>query len=204
MKDIDNIYKKLSEIEQNFGIGVVILIIAFGTCLFFFWKYLINAIELKAQEGFAKEMTKFNTKHGKQVDAIHECYNRFEKLSSFINYMMNGDRYLEPIDVKKQMQLFLKFRQEFKDKFNEQRIVFSTKTCEKIDLLFPVIDQYFETFNSGITPMTEEDKQRNAEENGGVYIAGIWPSNTFEPIIKQIEEVKNDIEAEFRKIYGTE
>jgi|SRR5690554_966151 len=204
MEDIEKIYEKLNQIEQTFGIWMVLFAILFGVGMFFYWKYLLKAIELKAQEGFEKEMTKFNTKHGKQVDAIHECYTRFEKLSSFINYMMNGDKYFAPMEVEKQMQLFIKFRQEFKDKFNEQRLVFLPETCVKIDALFPVIDEYFETFRGGIWEMSEEDKQRNADENGGVYIAGIWPGNTFEPILEQLEEVKKDIETEFRKIYGTE
>lgn len=204
MEDIEKIYEKLNEIEHTFGIWMVLFVIVLGVGMFFYWKYLLKAIELKAQEGFEKEMTKFNTKHGKQVDAIHECYTRFEKLSSFINYMMNGDKYFAPMEVEQQMQLFIKFRQEFKDKFNEQRLVFLPGTCEKIDALFPVIDKYFETFRGGLLQMSEEEKQRNADENGGVYIAGIYPQNTFEPILEQLEEVKKDIETEFRKIYGTE
>lgn len=204
MEDIEKIYEKLNEIEHTFGIWMVLFVIVFGVGMFFYWKYLLKAIELKAQEGFEKEMTKFNTKHGKQVDAIHECYTRFEKLSSFINYMMNGDKYFAPMEVEQQMQLFIKFRQEFKDKFNEQRLVFLPGTCVKIDALFPVIDKYFETFRGGLLQMSEEEKQRNADENGGVYIAGIYPQNTFEPILEQLEEVKKDIETEFRKIYGTE
>ena len=110
MEYIEKIYEKLNQIEQNFGVWMVLLVIVIGVGMFLYWKYLLKAIELKAQEGFEKEMTKFTTKHGKQVDSIHECYSRFEKLSSFINHMMNGEKYVAPMDAERQTQLFLKFR----------------------------------------------------------------------------------------------
>ena len=52
--------------------------------------------------------------------------------------------------------------------------------------------------------MSDEDKERNAEENDSFYIVGIWAGNTFEPILEELEEVKKDIELEFREIYGTQ
>lgn len=203
MEDLELIFEKLNQIQQNLGIWMTFSLLLFGLSLFLYWKYLIKAVELTAQEEFEKHLTKFKTTHHKQVDAIHECYNKFEKLNSFVSYTMNGDKYVAPMDAEKQLQILLQLRYDFKQKFNQHRIVFPKSTCKKVDELIPTIDEFYEVFKEGVWPISEKGKQVNAEANDGVYIAGVWSTDAFDSVLAKLNEVQKEIEDEFREIYGT-
>ena len=82
------------------------------------------------------------------------------------------------------------------------KIVLTKDICSKIDSLIPSIDEFIDKYNSGLWPVnqrTEDEKQ----EEGDLYIAGVWRKDAFDDILGKLEAVRNEIEDEFRKVYGT-
>lgn len=214
LTDIDKIVEKLNEVENFFGFwGVVIFIIAVLT-LILSWKYLVRNIERIAEETsekslkkyqsrLDKELVKFQTKHQKQVDAIHETYQKFHRLTGIINFIMKGENFTQQIKPHDDVKLLIQFRHDFKGIYQENRLLFPEHLCDKIDALIPSVDNFIETYNSGLFPEREEEEEEPiTEENGGLYLAGIWAEPAFDGL-EQLEQISKDIETEFRKIYGT-
>ena len=100
--------------------------------------------------------------------------------------------------------MLINARHDFKRVYNENRLVFSKGLCEKIDKLIPTVDKYIEVYEGGLWDLTEEEIDRNAEGNNGVYIAGLWSNDAFDEILSDLKSIGQEIENEFRTIYGTE
>ncbi|TDS13063.1 hypothetical protein B0I21_105196 [Sphingobacterium paludis] len=215
VNEIDKVVKKLNAIEQVFGIGGVILVIALAVVLILTWKYLVKRSELIAQEvseqslkkfqsNLDKDLVKFKTNHQKQVDAIHDTFQKFQRMTSVINYMMKGEKFTQHIKPDEEVRYLINFRHEFKDIYHQNRLLFPKQLCEKIDALIPTVDEFIETYNGGLFPeQTEEEMEFNAQNNDGYYIAGIWNIGAFEGTLTELEQISTEIENEFRKIYGT-
>lgn len=125
-------------------------------------------------------------------------------MTSIIKYIMKGEKYTQPMKPEEEVSYMIKFRHDFKDIYNQNRLLFPKQLCDKIDTLIPTIDDFIDTYSDGLFPEpSEEEKEYNAEQNGGMYIAGIWGIDAFEPTITQLEQISCEIETEFRKIYGT-
>jgi hypothetical protein len=215
VKEVDSIIEKLNNIQNTYGIGGVILIITLVVILLLSWKYLTKSSELIAEEAsekslkkfqtqLDKDLIKFQTKHQKQVDAIHETFQKFQKMTSTINFLLNGENFSRPPDAREEIFNLINNRQDFKAIYNQNRLIFPVKLCSKIDELIPSIDEFINTFSNGLFPeQSEQEKEYNSEQNGGLFIAGLWSSNAFETVLEQLKQTSNEIEIEFRKIYGT-
>lgn len=213
--ELNKVLEALSKIEQLFGFGATIIVITLSVALVLTWKYLIKRTESIAQEAseqslkkfqsdLDKELVKFQTKHQKQVDAIHETFQTFQRLTSMINFILKGDKFTQPLKPEEEISYMMKFRQEFKNHYNQNRLLFPKQLCEKIDTLIPIVEEFIETYHGGLFPQeSEEEIQSNSEQNGGMYVAGIWGAGTFDNILIQLDQISKDIEIEFRKIYGT-
>lgn len=215
VKEVDSIIEKLDNIQKTYGTGGVILIIILVIILLLSWKYLTKSSELIAEEAsekslkkfqtqLDKDLIKFQTKHHKQVDAIHETFQKFQKMTSTINFLLNGENFSQPPNAREEIFNLINNRQDFKAVYNQNRLIFPAKLCSKIDEIIPSVDEFITTFSNGLFPeQTEEEKEYNAEQNGGLFIAGLWSSNTFEKVLEQLKLTSSEIELEFRKIYGT-
>lgn len=76
----------------------------------------------------------------------------------------------------------------------------------QIDSLIPSIEEFIDTYKSGLFPKgsnIEVDEHGASDEEGQLYLAGIWKQNAFDETLKKLETVKSEIEGEFRNIYGT-
>jgi hypothetical protein len=214
VKDIDIIVEKLNQVERTFGFWGVLLFIIVIIALVLTWKYFSKNIESVAEESsekalkkfqsqLDKDLIKFQTKHQKQVDAIHETFQKFQRLTGIINFIMKGDNFTQQLKPHDDVQYLIQFRHEFKKVYNQNRLLFPEQLCAKIDSLIPNVDNFIETYNKGLFPEpSEEEKELNAEENNGLYLAGIWSQNAFDGL-EELEQISKDIETEFRKIYGT-
>lgn len=215
VKDIDTVVEKLNNIKIFFGIGGVILVITVTVILYLTWKYLVRNSELIAEEASEEslknfqskldiDLVKFRTMHQKQVDAIHETFQKFQKMTSTIKYIIKGEKFAQQLKLEEKVSSLMKFRNEFRDIYHQNRLLFPVPLCNKIDMIVPTVDEFIETFIGGLFPEpSEEDIEFNAEHNGGIYIAGIWGAGTFEEILSQLEQISKEIEIEFRNIYGT-
>ncbi|GHE29114.1 hypothetical protein [Sphingobacterium griseoflavum] len=214
MNEIDDIVERLAKIEQMFGIGGATVVIILAAFLVVIWKLFVKKIELiaeraseqtlmKFQASLDKELVKFQTKHQKQVDAIHDTFQKFQRMTSTIDNMMNGEKFTQHVSADEEVNYLVKCRHEFKKTYYQNRLLFPSQVCEKIDTLIPTVDIFIETFIDGLFPeRSEENIQLNAEANNGLYIAGIWSMGAFTDILAQLKQISEEIEAEFRKIYG--
>jgi hypothetical protein len=214
--DIQFVMDKLENIEKVFGIGGVISVIIAILIVIFTFKFLqkktekfVENISEKSLREFQskldKELVKFQTKHQKQVDAVHEIYQKFQTMTSTVNYILHGENFTQRLSAEEEIQHLIGFRHDFKHLFNQNRLLFPPEVCTKIDAIFPSVDTFIDTFSAGLFPkQPPEHQQMNAEENGGLIITGIWKAETFDSILEELNSISNDIENEFRKIYGTE
>jgi hypothetical protein len=215
MDDAEKIISKLEEVKQAYGYYGVAIAIILIVALILIWKYIARGIEKAAevnselslkkfQVHLDKELVTFSTKHQKQIDAVHECYTKLQKLTYMIDFIMHPDKFYNAPKPKEELQYVINFRHEFKEVYRENRIVLPLSVCNHIDKLIPAVDEFIEIFEKGLWDLRDEEIALNSEQNDGVYIAGIWSNDAFDKVLSELKEVGQEIEKEFRIIYGTE
>lgn len=215
ISEIEKIFEKINQIEKIFGIGGAVIILILGVSLFLSWKFLTRSAEIIAEETSEKTLKKFQTqldkefvkfqiKHQKQIDAIHETFQVIERMIGLINFLIHGEKFSSPPKGKEELKLLIEVRRHFLSIYNPNRLLFSRELCTKIDKLIPAVENFIETYDGGLMDMNEEQIDQEAEENGGLYIAGIWSLNAFDKTLEELKSVSQEIETEFRKIYGTD
>lgn len=129
MSDIEKVYQLLKQLQATFGIVAVLIIAVFGIALFLFWKFLLKRIELVAQKSFEKNLAEIKVKtqkrYEKQLEAIHECYSILQKVNTFAKYLEGNYRLAEEIPPQESGLKFTQLRNEFYDRYIENRIVFA-------------------------------------------------------------------------------
>jgi hypothetical protein len=194
MDELEKIVNKLDLIQNSLGAWGVAITITLGVLFLGLWIYFKKTVEKSAevsadkslqkfQSHLDKELVKFSTKHQKQIDAVHECYSRLQRLTSIINYTQNGEKFTQQGQPEETLQILINARHDFKIVYRENRLLFSKGLCGKIDKLIPTVDKYIEVYEGGLLYLTEEEIDRNAEENNGVYIAGLWRHDAFNEIL---------------------
>lgn len=214
MEDIDKAIEKLNSIQNTYGIGIVFFVVLIAIILFALYKYIGRAAERAAEEAseenlkkfqahIDKELVKFQTKHQKQVDAVHEVYQKLQQLIGMINFIIHGQKFTTSnMSPEAQANQLIQFKNDFTEVYGLNRLVFAKTLCSKIDELIPIVDQWIETFQGGILPRVEEEEGDEKNE-GGLYLGGIWAVGAFDEIEEKLNVVSAEIESEFRKIYGT-
>lgn len=215
MEDLEKIEKILSEVQKNLGIGAVIVIIVFGVIGYVLFVRLKRNTEIAVEEASEKALKKFQfnldndlhksqTKHQKQIDAVQETFQKFQEMTSSINQLLYPDPFVQPVDSKTQLSIIVNHRNEFKKIYESTRLLFPINLCNQIDEVIPTVDNFVQVFHGGMFELTEEDIDRNAEENGGMYISGIWGAGAFNEVLDNLKNISEKLESEFRKIYGTD
>lgn len=213
MEELNKIVERLYTIGNTYGIIAMVLVIIFVVSIFVGYKYIGKAAEVAAEEAseknlkkfqshIDKELIKFQTKHSKQVDAVHEVYQKFQKLTGMINYLIKGEKFTSPMTPKEEMTHLINFRHSFKNVYKENRLLFQKDLCNKIDELTITVDKWIETYSDGLFPDVEPEDS-GQEQEGGTYLAGVWSMHAFDGIEDKLEQIREEIEDEFRKIYGT-
>lgn len=214
MENIQIVVDRLESVEHYYGIGGVILIVLLIIIGILIWRFALKLTEKTAEEIsdksvkqfqslLDKELVKFSTRHQKQIDAVQDCFQQFQQLQSFVNYIIKGERFTAPISPEEELNYLAKYRLEFKRSYARNRILFPERLNQKIETLFPELDKFIEDYMSGLlptTPITNIPEEFRSESQ----LAGIWPLGKLEPTLMKMEEISKGIEAEFRKLYGTD
>jgi hypothetical protein len=222
MDDIEKLVNQVESLKTNFGIGGALICLLVLLAIFFLWRYLTKSIEKSAEitsektikkfqaqldKELAEHSVKFSARHQKQIDAVHEIYIRVQNLFKIMDYMLHGDKYYPSFDQHNEVDSLIALRTDFIKIYGIHKIVLTKQVCSKIDNLIPSIEEFIDTYKSGLFPeglqMEIEEPDGNKSEEGQLSIAGIWRQNAFDDTLKKLETVKNEIEDEFRKIYGT-
>lgn len=221
MDEIEKVVKQVESIKNTFGIGAALICLILLLAIFFLWRYLTKSIEKSAEvtsektiikfqaqldKELAEHSVKFSARHQKQIDAVHEIYIRLQNLFKIMEYMLHGDKYYPSLDPHKEVESLIAHRTDFIKIYGLHKVVITKNICLKIDDLIPSVEEFIDTYKSGLFPkgsQMEVDEHDNQSEEGQLYIAGIWRQNAFDDTLKKLETVKNEIEEEFRKIYGT-
>ncbi len=215
MDEVDKIANRLDQIEKSFGLWGVIFAIGLGVFFIALWTYFKTSIQKtaeksadeslkKIQSHLDKELVKFSTTHQKQVDAVHECYLRLQRLTSTINESRTADKFKEGDDSSAKIELVIKYRHDFKQVYGENRILFPRQVCDKLDQLLPVVDGFIEFYQAGLCNFDVSLLNPDSKEESGIIITGLWESDKYDEMVDGLRDVGHDIEEEFRKIYGTE
>lgn len=214
MEDIEIIVDRLESIERFYGLGGVIVIIILVIVGILIWKFAVKLTEKTAEEIseksikqfqsiLDKELVRFSTKHQKQVDAVQDCFQQFQQLQSFVNYVVKGEKFTAPMTPKEEVQYLATYRLDFKRSYDKNRILFPKGLNKKIESLFPELDTFIDDYIGGLLP-TYTDDNIPEEFRAESQLAGIWPVGKLEPTLKKMEEINNEIETEFRRINGTD
>ncbi|MCJ8166449.1 hypothetical protein MKJ04_16510 [Pontibacter sp. E15-1] len=214
MEELEKIVSELEDIQQLYGIGAVVFVIVLAISGFALWSFFKKRIEKVAegiteknlktfQSGIDKELVKFSTKHQKQVDAVHDCYQRFQELQSFVKFLVFGEKFTAPMDTNDEINHLSSIRLEFKRSYNRNKILFPVALNDKIKSLFPELDKFIQDYIDGVLPWIDSG-QNTEQSEGELMVAGIWPSGKLEDTLEVMEEINKEIELEFRKIYGTD
>lgn len=213
ISDLDTLNNHVTNAMKTYGIigGIVLILAVLAVILSF--RYLTRQTERFVEESsektlksfqslIDKEQFKFQTRHQKQVDAIHEVFQKLQTMTSAINYTMKGEKFTQNMKLQESLSYVIKFRHDFKAAYMQNRLLFPVQLCNRIDALIPTVDNLIETIKSGILPEYDEE-DLSEEEKGGVHIVGVWKEDAFDKTLTDLEQISKDIELEFRKIYGT-
>lgn len=204
--------KELYSLLQVYGIGIALLIIIIIIISLLTWKFLIRKTELIAEDASSKSLKifqsqidkdffRFQIKHQKQIDSIHETYQKFQKIVSVINYITKGENFTQQISPQEELKYLVKYRHEFKEIYLQNHLLFTDQLCSKIDSMIFSVDSFIKTYDDGLLPSQMEielDKNQNKCE----VIAGIFPYDQLTEILQKLDIIGKDIEKEFKKIYG--
>ncbi|WGQ10717.1 hypothetical protein QG516_03485 [Pedobacter gandavensis] len=207
-------YQDIETALNKWGIGLTIVLVISVIVTGLIGKFVVKKVEqivsdnsersMKTfQATIDKDLYKFQTKHERQVNAIHETYQKFQQLGTTINFLMKGDQFLEPPSGKQMVSEMVTSRIAFIDAYRTNKLLFSSELCLQIDALLPVVDQFIIAFNNGLFPeplMTSEENENNEPQ---LVLGGIWAHGELEAIIEIFDQIANEIERDFRKIYGT-
>lgn len=180
------------------------------------WRFLVKRTESiaekaaekslkKFQSQLEKELVRFQTKHQKQIDIIHQTFQIFQRLKSVVNYVIYGEKFTQQMSPEVELVHLIKYRHEFNEIYQQNHLLFPKHLCGKIDALIPVIDKFIETHEKGIRPFHAETEQNMVENkvNDSYKIVGFWSHEAFKETLSQFDQISKEIEIEFRKIYGT-
>ena len=214
MEEVEKIVEELDIIKQfygYFGVFVVLFIVIGGTAL---WIFLVKRVEKIAEEitdrnlkkfqsSLDKELVKFSAKHQKQIDAVQDCYQRFQELQSLVTFVVKGEKFTAQMQPDEEIEYLTTYRLEFRRSYRRNKILFPEELNHKIESLFPEIDTFIEDYMGGLMPCISDEN--TPEECRDEYlIAGIWPMGKLEPTLEKMDEINREIEHEFRRIYGTD
>lgn len=221
MEDVEKLLRKFEDLRGFLGWAASIFVILVVIALYFLLKYLSKAIEKSAEESsektirqfqvrlekeLAEHSVKFSAKHEKQVDAIHEIYIRFQRLFRLMDFMQHGDKYYQELNPHREVATLISFRTDFIKVYGLHKIVLPKSSCDKIDELIPAIENFIDTYKSGLfpegSPLEQSEEEQVVEGEPRLYIAGIWSHGAFDEVLQKLEQVKTEIEEEFRKVYG--
>lgn len=214
MEELEKVTAKLNSIQNIYGIGGVFFVLLLALLIFLLWTYLIKRTERvadeitdknlqKFQSILDKELVRYSTTRQKQIDAVQECYEKFQELQSFVNYIVNGEMFTAQIQPDEEVRMLATLRLDFKKKYSKYKILFPKTLNNKIVALFPELDKFIEDYIQGLVPTTTNENT-SERENNEYQIAGIWAVGVLEPTLEKMDEINMEIESEFRKIYGTD
>lgn len=221
MDEIEKVISKFESLKNTIGWIASLFAIFILLVIFFLWKYLTKVIERSAEETSEKTIrkfqsqidkeisehsVKFSTKHQKQIDAVHEIYIRFQNLFKIMDFMYHGDKYYQELNPHKEVASLIEYRTDFIQVYGLHKIVLPRDICSKIDNLIPSIEEFIDTYKSGLFPEGAQPEEHDEDNYSGepkLYLAGIWRQGAFDEVLKKLEQVRVDIEEEFRKLYGT-
>jgi len=156
----------------------------------------------KLQSTLNKELAKYSTAHQKKLDAVQECYEKFQELQSFVNFIVKGERFTAQMLPKNEIEELTILRLQFKKNYSKNKISFPKALNSKIVSLFPVLDEFIDDYIDGIVPI--KTCENIPEEVNQCQIAGIWVVGILDPTLEKMENIFAEIESGFREIYGTD
>lgn len=207
---IDNIESLL----QSYGIIGAIVLILLLAVIYYVYYYLKKKIDKNIDEAseealkefqstLDKKLVRYSTKHQKQIDAVQDCYKKFKELRNFVNYLVNGEKFTQPMMPEQEFGILATYRLDFVQSYSVNKILFPESLNNKIESLLPEIDNFIEDYSGGLI-FNLSDDDRPEEYRNEPRIAGIWPVDQLGPTLAKMDEISIDIEAEFRKLYGTD
>ena len=212
IKQVDEQTSQLITFFERYGFPAGLSILLCLIIIYFTWTFLVKRIEKMAevvseqtlkkyQAEIDKDLYKFQTKHQKQIDAIHDVYQKLQTLSGLLHFVMNGEPFTQPMNADEQLNNLILCRHDFKSKYMQHRLIFGATIRLAVDEFIVAVDDFITGFKSGLLPVSLEPFDQEGQNNG-LHIAGIWKSGELDGLIKSVDEITSSIEKEFRGIFG--
>src|SRR5690606_6221950 len=175
MSDVNTLLEIVEDLKARVGWGASIFLMILILILFFFVNRLKRQSEIiveeasektlkKYQSELEKELVKFQTKHHKQIDAIHNTYQLLQSITLTIQYLLEGENFTTQDNPRNDIQSLIELRHGFKKHYNINKLLFSKSIHGKIDKLIPLVDEFVKSYESGLMPeQTEEEREYNSE-----------------------------------------
>lgn len=130
--EFNKIIEKLDLLRQLYGVIGVILILVLFVGGYIFVIFIIKRTENIAEEfsdknlktfqyELDKVLLKFGSKHQKQIDAVHDCYQKFQELQSFISYVIKGEKFTAQMQPDEELSHLANYR------MSSEKVIFGIK-----------------------------------------------------------------------------
>jgi len=114
VKQISEQASELSSFFERYGYPVGLSIVLCFIIICLAWTFLVKRIERMAEDvsertlkknqaDIDKDIYKFQRKHQKQIDAIHEVYQKLQTLSGLLHFVMKGEPFTQHMNSSDQL-----------------------------------------------------------------------------------------------------
>lgn len=201
---------EIGRLHRNVGIGGAVLLVV----IILSWIFLRSSVQSIAEEAsqrslrrfqsmLDKEVFSYQTAHQKQIDAIHATFQKFQAMIAVLGHLHRSEPFTPPMKPGDELARLVNARHEFKQVYSENKILFAYDLCERIESLIASVDKFIKEYDSGLFDLSDEGIEMNAALNRGVYIAGLWSTDSIPEMRKEIAEIAENIERQFREVYQT-
>ncbi len=215
MEDIETLINKIESIQKTLGIGAAATCLILLVAIYFLWHYLKQKIEKSAeasseklikqfQSQLDKELQEFSIrlshKYQNQTKAIEEVYTQFALITTYLDFLNEGDKFEEQINPFEDCKILIHHRREFIQIFKRRKIYLPDSLNAKINNLFPVLDNFIDTYRYGLFSPASAIELSNIDSNENLIITGIWNQKKFDQAILEFSNVKKELEQLFRHV----
>ncbi|WP_394774552.1 hypothetical protein [Flavobacterium sp.] len=214
MEEISKTLQQTQELIKSFGVIGTVFFFLMTIAIFFGIKYWSRQIEKSVDSNHEKLLQKFKIELEKELQefnmrlssklndekkAIEEIYAKFTQITSYLDFLNKGDKYEEVADSYEDFKILITHYRQLIQTYGRYKIYLPDVLYKKISHLFPVIENFIDTYKTGHFSSDPQIQVSIPGTNDKFIVAGIWNKRKFDDAINEFVIVQNELEDLFRQ-----
>ena len=199
-EDLEFLRSEIAALQIKYGIGITVMIVIRIIAVIVSYKYINSVVDHQVQANFNHKFEEFRLSYNEQRNALAVLNKSIVNLNRSFGGLVGGDRYAEQKDLSIKIETLLGDRRQFIETYEDVKVMVPLELCSELDKLRLALDRFLDVFTKGLFEPNPEMDAQNAELNGGMYIAGIWPSGALDSVLASLKTNQLAVEKEIRAL----